>query len=144
MSMTIAAGPIIEAAVPGAGAELNIAVAWVGILCGVLGGAAAGLFFHADDWLGGYGSWRRRLVRLGHISFFGIALLNLAFSVTVRQPGWEVSSPLPALALAAAQGLMPLLCYLSAWRKPLRHGFVLPVACVLVGVLGLIVGRVLT
>src|SRR4051812_205671 len=67
--MTIAAGPIT--AVPLVGADLNIAAAWIGILCGVLGGAVVGLFFHRDEWLGGYGSWRRRLARLGHISFFG-------------------------------------------------------------------------
>jgi hypothetical protein len=139
--LKIASGPI-TAAPPGP-ADLNIAVAWAGILCGVLGGAAAGLYFHRDEWLGGYGSWRRRLMRLGHLAFFGIALLNLAFAVTVAQPGWNVSSPVPGLSLAAAQGLMPLLCYLSAWRKPFRHGFVLPVACVLVGVVGLLLGRVI-
>lgn len=138
--LTIASGPIT--ALPQS-ADLNITVAWVGILLGALGGAGAGLFFHRDEWLGGYGSWRRRLMRLGHISFFGIALLNLAFAVTVRQPGWGLSSPVPGLALAAAEGLMPLLCYLSAWRKPLRHGFVLPVGCVLVGVVGLLAGRVI-
>ena len=124
-------------------ADLNVAVAWAGILCGVLGGAAQGLFFHRDDWLGGYGSWRRRLARLGHVSFFGIAFLNLAFAVTVAQPGWAPRSAVPGLALAAAQGLMPLLCFLSAWRRPFRHGFVLPVGCVLVAVVGLIGGRLL-
>jgi hypothetical protein len=123
--------------------DLNIWAAWLGILCGVVGGAVQGLFFHRDDWLGGYGSWRRRLVRLGHVSFFGIAFLNLAFAVTARQPGWAPHTPVPGLCLAGAQGLMPLLCYLSAWRRPLRHGLVLPVGCVVVGILGLMLGRVL-
>ena len=123
--------------------ELNIWVAWLGILCGVAGGAAHGLFFHRDNWLGGYGSWRRRLVRLGHVSFFGIAFLNLAFAVTAKQPGWNTPSPVPGLCLAAAQGLMPLLCDLSAWRRPLRHAFVVPGGCVVVAVLGLMLGRVL-
>jgi hypothetical protein len=122
--------------------DLNITVAWAGILCGVLGGAAQGLFFHADGWLGGYGSWRRRLMRLGHISFFGIAFLNLAFAVTAAQPGWAPRSVVPGLALAAAQGLMPLGCYLAAWRKPLRHAFVVPVGCVVVAIMGLLAGRV--
>ena len=123
--------------------DLNILAAWLGILCGVSGGALAGLFFHDDAWLGGYGSWRRRLTRLGHISFFGIAFLNLAFAVTLRQPGWAPHSALPGAALAAAQGLMPMACFLAAWRKPWRHAFVVPVGCVLVGVVGLILGKVL-
>ena len=123
--------------------DLNITVAWIGILCGVAGGAAQGLFFHRDEWLGGYGSWRRRLMRLGHISFFGIAFLNLAFAVTAAQPGWAPRSAVPGLALVAAQGLMPLTCYLAAWRKPLRHAFFVPVGCVLVAVVGLMAGRAL-
>lgn len=121
--------------------DANILAAWLGIVCGVVGGAVVGLFFHDDAWLGGYGSWRRRLMRLGHISFFGIAFLNLAFSVTVRQPGWAPTSSLPGVALAAAQGLMPLTCFLAAWRRPWRHAFFLPVGCVLVGVVALLLGR---
>ena len=122
--------------------DANILAAWLGILCGVVGGAAAGLFFHDEAWLGGYGSWRRRLVRLGHISFFGIAFLNLAFAVTARQRGWTPASPAPGIALAAAQGLMPLTCFLAAWRKQWRHAFGVPVACVLVGVVGILLGKV--
>ena len=122
--------------------DVNILAAWLGILCGVCSGAAQGLFFHGEEWLGGYGSWRRRLMRLGHVSFFGIAFLNLAFAVTTRQPGWAPASRAPGLALAAAQGLMPLTCFVAAWRRPLRHAFFVPVGCVLVGVVGLIVERV--
>ena len=123
--------------------DLNILVAWIGIVAGVLAGVAQGMFFHRDDWLGGYGSWRRRLMRLGHVSFFGIAFLNLAFAWTSRQPAWAPRSHLPAVALAAAQGLMPLVCYLAAWRPRMRRLFVLPVTCVLVGTGGLLVRRVL-
>ena len=43
-----------------------------------------GLGFHRDDCMGGYGSWRRRLTRLGHIAFFGTAMINLAFAFTVQ------------------------------------------------------------
>lgn len=121
--------------------DLNILAAWLGILCGVLSGIVPGLLFHHDGWLGGYGSWRRRLMRLGHVSFFGIAFLNLAFAWTVGRPGWHPPSPVPSMALAAAQVLMPLVCFLAAWRQPMRHLFFLPVGCVLVGVGGLLLGR---
>lgn len=123
-------------------ADLNIFGAWLGVLAGVLLGVVQGLFFHRDDWLGGYSSWRRRLMRLGHVSFFGIAMLNLAFAWTVHNPGWRPASSLPAASLCSAQALMPLVCYLAAWRQPLRRLFFLPVSCVLVGVGGLLLGRV--
>jgi len=125
-------------------ADLNILAAWVGILAGVLVGVAHGMRFHDEHWLGGYASWRRRLMRLGHVSFFGIALLNLAFAWTVHNPGWRPASSLPAAALIGAQALMPGVCYLAAWRPPMRHLFFLPVACVLVGVGGLLIGRVVS
>ena len=123
--------------------ELNILAAWVGILAGVLVGVAQGLMFHKEDWLGGYGSWRRRLMRLGHVSFFGIAFLNLAFAWTVRQSGWRPASDAPGMALAAAELLMPLVCYLAAWRQPMRRLFFAPVACVLFAVAALVLGRVM-
>ena len=123
--------------------DLNIFAAWAGILAGLIAGVAQGLFFHRDDWLGGYDSWPRRLMRLGHVSFFGIAFLNLAFAWTTKQTGWRPPWALPSVMLAAAQGLMPLVCYLAAWRQGLRRLFFLPVTCVLVGIVGLLAGRVL-
>ena len=65
--------------------QCNLWSAWVGILLGMVAGALQGLQFDRPDWLGGYGSWARRLTRLGHISFFGLAFVNLAFVYTVER-----------------------------------------------------------
>lgn len=99
--------------------HLNLWAAWIGIRLGMLSGALIGLFFHHEAWLGGYHSWRRRLLRLGHISFFGLAFLNLAFANTLNL----VAAHPPALAawsLVAGAVLMPTVCFLAAWR----HAFV--------------------
>ena len=122
--------------------DLNAITAWLGILAGVLMGVALGLRFHDPAWLGGYGSWPRRLLRLGHISFFGLGLLNLAFAVTVHRLGWRPATQWAGAALAAAELLMPAVCFLSAWRPAFRHAFFVPVSCVLLGVAGLLLGRV--
>ena len=119
----------------------NVSAAWLAILAGALAGAVMGLMFHREDWLGGYSSWRRRMLRLGHIAFFGIGLLNLAFALTAMG-GLSRPPMFSAVALATAAALMPGVCYLAAWRKPLRHLFAVPVVCVLIGVVGLLVGRV--
>jgi hypothetical protein len=50
--------------------QSNLLAAWVGILMGFLSGLALGLCFHRENWLGGYGSFKRRLYRLAHISLF--------------------------------------------------------------------------
>lgn len=115
----------------------NLAAAWAGILLGMATGAILGLAFHREEWLGGYGSWRRRLLRLGHISLFGLAFVNLAYSWTADRMGWkpgESSGPGAASALFLAGAvLMPLVCGLAAWRKPLRALFVLPVGTLVAG-----------
>ncbi len=108
---------------------------WAGMLAGGLSGAAIGLFFHDERWMGGYGSFRRRLARLGHISFFGLGFLNLLFAFThhmaVLPAGW---AGLAGGALLVGAVTMPTCCFLSAWRKPFRHLFALPVVSVVTGV----------
>ena len=117
--------------------DMNLTAAWTGILLGMAGGAALGLFFHREEWLGGYGSWRRRLLRLGHISLFGLAFINLAFVLTADRMEWTAAGT-PGIAaasilLVAGAALMPTVCGLAAWRMPLRHLFFLPVGCLVAG-----------
>ncbi len=121
-------------------AHANLLAGWIGILVGFVAGAVAGLFFWREEWLGGYGSWRRRMVRLGHISFFGLGLINILFALTVGVLGIAASRALAwssALLIAGAI-FMPLVCYLSAWRMNMRHLFPIPVSCLLIGAVILI------
>ena len=111
--------------------DINLWAAWIGILLGLASGTIQGLFFDREDWLGGYGSWPRRLMRLGHISFFGIAFLNLAYANAIYLLGHAQPAPLPSMLLIAGAVLMPAVCYLAAWRKALRHLFFLPVLSLL-------------
>lgn len=106
---------------------LNLWAAWTGIAAGMASGALMGLFFHREGWLGGYASWPRRLLRLGHVSFFGIAFLNLAYAATVRLVGEPPAGAAISWLLVAGALLMPAVCGLAAWRKPFRHLFFVPV-----------------
>ena len=119
----------------------SIVAGWIGMLGGIASGAAMGLFFHKERWLGGYGSFRRRLLRLGHIAFFGLGFVNLLFAFSVR------AFPIPALHGVVASGgfivgtvTMPIICFLTAWRTQFRHLFAVPVAGVLVGIVTLLIG----
>lgn len=122
----------------------NLIAAWIGILCGFVAGAATGLFYDNETWLGGYASWPRRLVRLGHISFFGIAFINLAYALSVRYLELNHPSHWPSILFIAGAIGMPLVCYLAAWRKPLRHLFAIPVACLLTGTILFLVKDILS
>jgi hypothetical protein len=124
-------------------AEINLLVAWVAILAGLITGTAIGLFFHRADWLGGYGSWRRRLVRLGHISFFGTGFLNLAFVLSVDHLRLENPPRLASAAFAIGALSMPTVCFLAAWRESFRHLFFIPVVSLIVAAADFLVRGVL-
>jgi hypothetical protein len=119
----------------------NLLAGWVGMLGGVVSGAVIGLSFHRETWLGGYGTLRRRLVRLGHISFFGLGLLNVAFALTVGPAGLTGASlRIASAGLIVGAVTMPLCCFLTAWRVQFRHLFPVPVASVLAGICSLLIG----
>ena len=120
---------------------LMLKAVWAGMLAGVLSGAVIGLWFAREDFMGGYQSWRRRLTRLGHISFFGLGMVNAVFAFTHHAAGLD-----PWWARVAAGGFltgaatMPLCCFLAAWRQPLRHLFPIPVVAVTVGIAATFLG----
>ncbi len=134
----------------------NLFAGWVGILFGMLFGAAIGTGFHRPAFLGGYESWARRLVRLGHISFFGLGFVNIASALSA--PRFAALAGGADAAASAAGGvatagswlliagavLMPTVCFLSAWRQGLRHLFFLPVASLVGGVACFLTWGILT
>jgi hypothetical protein len=112
--------------------EINFVAAWFAILAGLITGTAMGLFFHDVGWMGGYGSWRRRMMRLGHISFFGTGFLNLAFVLSVEHLHLAELPPVASAGFLLGTVAMPTVCFLSAWRESVRHLFFIPVAALTV------------
>jgi hypothetical protein len=110
---------------------LSLDAAWIGICLGCVAGAVQGLFFHAENWLGGYNSWARRMLRLGHISLIALGLINLAFALTVQVCGIAEGVFWPSRLLIVGLITMPLLCYLSAYRASFRHLFFVPALSVI-------------
>jgi hypothetical protein len=106
--------------------DLNFSAAWIGFLLGCISGMLSGMFFHKKEWMGGYDSWERRMTRLGHISFFGIGFINLFFALSCDYLDLSKNPMIPSILLIIAAIMMPLTCYLSAWKKPLRALFPIP------------------
>jgi hypothetical protein len=110
----------------------NLYVGWAAILIGLAAGATIGLFFHSETWLGGYGSWPRRMLRLVHISLVGTGLLNVAFGVTSQSLGIDKAPVLASVLFIVGAVTMPTVCLLSAWRRAARHLFFIPVLSLVV------------
>jgi hypothetical protein len=98
----------------------------------LVSGAGLGLGFQRADWLGGYASFRRRLYRLGHISLFGLALLNLAFFFTVQALGLQGAAiHWASFGFLLGAVTMPVCCVLMAHRPGTHSWFVVPVGSLL-------------
>ncbi len=107
---------------------LNLIFGWLWILLGFITGMLMGMFFHREGWLGGYGSFQRRMYRLAHISFFGLGTVNLLFWGTVQlllPP--EVMTQLASWAFIIGAVTMPLCCVLMAHFPKARMAFAVPV-----------------
>jgi hypothetical protein len=122
--------------------RFSLTTGWYGFLGGVISGAIMGLLFHRENWLGGYGSRTRRMVRLGHISFFGIGLINLFYALSLEPLAVpEKAAGIGSIALLIALIAMPLNCFLCAWKKPFRHLFFIPVFATATGIAVILFAR---
>jgi hypothetical protein len=114
--------------------QLNLVFAWLWIVLGFASGMLLGTKFHQEDWLGGYTSHRRRLYRLGHISFFGLGAVNFMFWLTARALPFAPGARLFAsAAFALGAFTMPLCCFLMAHWPRTRMWFAIPVGSLLTG-----------
>ncbi|MFO0837316.1 MAG: hypothetical protein U1D55_02225 [Phycisphaerae bacterium] len=112
----------------------NLAFGWLWIAVGFVSGAVIGLFFRRPDWLGGYAALPRRLVRLGHISFFGLGLINILFALSLPHARLAADEAKWAgVAMIVGGFAMPICCGLVAWRERLHPLFVVPVAALIYG-----------
>jgi hypothetical protein len=113
--------------------KANLIMGWSWILLGFASGALIGLKFHQPNWLGGYTSHKRRLYRLGHISFFGLGAVNFLFALTAALCAPAVSLGIASNCFVAGALTMPLVCLAFAHNPRLHLLFTVPVAALLCG-----------
>ncbi|MGZ4964187.1 MAG: hypothetical protein ACXWBP_03845 [Limisphaerales bacterium] len=113
--------------------NINLLVAWIWIGLGFLSGMLLGFWFNREPWLGGYASWKRRLYRLGHISFFGLGMVNLMFYFTTRViPSGDSFAAIASIGFVAGAFTMPLCCLIMAHLPKAKMLFAVPVISLLV------------
>ena len=114
---------------------LNWQFGWLLVLAGFATGAVIGLSFHREEFLGGYNSFRRRLVRLGHIALAALGMMNVLFSLAPWPTPGSWSGGAASLCFIVGGVAMPAACFLTAWRPGFRHVFALPVTALVLAVL---------
>jgi hypothetical protein len=99
----------------------NFYAGWGMVLAAFVTGAGIGLFFHRDDFWGGYASFRRRIVRLGHIALAALGLMNVVYALCPGNGVWAGRFwIIGGVSMAAV-------CFLSGWRERFRVLFFIPV-----------------
>jgi hypothetical protein len=122
------------------GHPLNWFGGWSLIGLAFVTGAVIGLGFHREDFLGGYASFRRRIIRLGHIALAALGLMNVAYGLSPVPVGrWGEAASLCLLGGAVA---MPLVCFLTGWRAGFRQLFFVPVMLLVAAIVFILIGGV--
>ncbi|MBM3216444.1 hypothetical protein FJZ36_16205 [Candidatus Poribacteria bacterium] len=132
---------------------MNIAFGWAWMSFGFITGMVMGLrveqfgFHRAPEgptWLGGYDSVQRRLLRLAHVAFIMLPVLNILYGQHIDDAalpdGWKLVGS--SAMIFGAVGI-PLLCLLAVWKHRAKWFLGVPATAVLVGNLILAAGLIL-
>ena len=114
---------------------MSIAIGWWLISSGFLTGALFGLLAQSEDWLGGYTSRTRRLVRLGHVALIALGALNVVWPLTTTARESSALTPLITGCFVVGGLTMGPACFLSAFFRRCRVAFVIPSTALVVGAL---------
>jgi hypothetical protein len=118
----------------------NFFAGWGMVLAAFVTGAGIGLFFHRPDFWGGYASFRRRIVRLGHVALAALGMMNVIYALC-PWPVAGTSIERWASACFVSGGLtMPIVCFLSGWHERARLLFPLPIGLLIAAVVLVLCG----
>jgi hypothetical protein len=107
---------------------------WSLVLSGFATGAGLGLFFHQPDFLGGYSSFRRRIIRLGHISQAALGMMNVLYALSPWPLGGTYAAWLAGTCFTIGGISMPTVCFLTGWQERFRHLFFIPVIALVLAI----------
>lgn len=118
--------------------EINVTFGWLWINSGILSGMIMGLWSFAGPvrtpkGLEDYSSLPRRFVRLGHVAFIALSLVNILYG---KELGNVNLSPgltqLGSYAMIFAAIGIPLGCMAAAFKNSLKYFLVLPATSFLI------------
>ena len=123
----------------------NRAVGWASLAVGAGTGLILGLWSFdgpvpVPTWIGEYGDTSRRMVRLGHIAFFGLGILNILLAhelPRLSNRARRIASP----AMNFGNAFLPLTLFAAAAYPPLKYLMPFPALAVLLALVATAFGR---
>jgi len=111
---------------------------------GFILGLTLGMWAEGEKWLGGYTSVARRYLRLGHVAFIALAIINILYGKelgAITLP-IHVKSIGSYLMIFGAAGV-PLTCISAAFFRKTKYFLPLPALAILTGTFILVIGMIL-
>lgn len=124
--------------------QINILFGWAWMCLGFVFGMILGMWAEGEKWLGGYTSLTRRYLRLAHVAFIALSIINILYG---KELG-VIDLPIPVknigsyLMIFGAAGV-PLTCISAAFFRKTRYLLPLPAVAVLAGTSILVIGMIL-
>jgi len=121
--------------------DANILFGWVWMCLGFIFGMTLGLWSDGETWLGGYVSVTRRYLRLGHVAFIALPIINILYgkelaSVELDNTVKYIGS---YMMIFGAVGI-PIICISAAFIRKTRYFLTLPALAILIGTIILVIG----
>jgi len=116
----------------------NRSVGWCSLVLGATTGLVLGLWSFGGPvptpgWIGDYGDLSRRFLRLGHIAFFGLGILNIMVAGSLPglalPPSWR---RIASLCMNAGNVLLPPSLFAAGALHVLKYLTILPATAVTV------------
>jgi hypothetical protein len=123
--------------------HINVVFGWAWMCIGLIMGLVMGMRAEGEQWLGGYNSLTRRYLRLGHIAFIALPIINILYGIELGSavlPHYVVSLGSPLLIFGAVG--VPVTCIVAAFCRKAKLFLPLPAIAVLVGIGILVIGLI--
>ena len=123
--------------------QINIIFGWAWMCVGLIFGLIMGMRAEGEQWLGGYASLTRRFLRLGHIAFIALSIINILYGRELASgdiPTYVMTLGSPLLIFGAAG--VPVTLVVAAFFRKAKYFLPLPATAVLVGIGILVIGMI--
>jgi hypothetical protein len=110
---------------------------------GFISGMIMGLRAEGEKWLGGYASVTRRYLRLAHVAFIALSIINILYGKELASVSLSdgIKNTGSALMIFGAVGV-PVACISASFLRKTKYFLPLPASALLIGTIILVIGLI--
>ena len=124
----------------------NISFGWLWILVGIIVGAVMGMWsFNGplDSPVGDYTSLPRRMLRLSHIAFIALAIINILYGYEIDKVKIkEKFKRMGSKCMIYGAILMPVLLIASVFVESFKYFMIIPTILIIIALLIMVSGKI--